>query len=54
MSAMCQNVANFRVHIRVGADTKITPTQEFCIGDHQQIVDTAICTDTVIHTYCST
>ena len=36
------------------ADTKSTPTQEFCIGNHQQIVDTVVCTDTVIRTYCST
>ncbi len=40
--------------MRVGADTKITPTLEFCIGNHQQIVDTVLCTDTVIRTYCST
>jgi hypothetical protein len=36
------------------ADTKITPTKEFCIGNHRQIVDTVVCTDTVICTYCST
>jgi hypothetical protein len=40
--------------MRVGADTKSTPTQEFCIGNHQQIVDTVVHTDTVICTYCST
>ncbi len=43
----------FWVDMRVGADTKITPTQEFCIRDHQQIVDTVICTDTVIRKYCT-
>ncbi len=35
------------------AYTKITPTQEFCVGNHQQIVDTVVLTDTVIRTYCS-
>ncbi len=34
----------------VGANTKITPTQEFCVGDHQQIVDTVIRMYTVVHT----
>jgi hypothetical protein len=34
----------------VGADTKSAPTQEFCIGNHQQIVDTVVRTDTVVHT----
>jgi hypothetical protein len=29
---------------------KSTLTQEFCIGNHQQIVDTVVCTDTVVHT----
>jgi hypothetical protein len=42
------------VNIRVGADTKSTLTQEFCVGNHQQIVDTVVRIDTVIHTYCST
>jgi hypothetical protein len=36
--------------MHVGADTKSTPTQEFCIGNHQQIVDTVVCKDTVVHT----
>ncbi len=40
--------------MRVGADTKITLKQEFCIRNHQQIVDTVAHTDTVIRTYCST
>ena len=31
------------MHVR--ANTKITLTQEFCIGDHPQIVDTVIRTD---------
>ena len=35
--------------MRVGADTKITPAQEFCVGDHQQIVNTVVHTDTVVH-----
>jgi hypothetical protein len=38
------------VDMRVGADTKSTPTQEFCVGNHQQIVDTVVRTDTVVHT----
>jgi hypothetical protein len=42
------------VEMRVGADTKSTPTQEFCVGNHQQIVDTVVHTDTVNRTYCST
>jgi hypothetical protein len=44
----------FWVDMHVGADTKITPTQEFCIGDHRKIVDTVVRTDTAIYTYCST
>jgi hypothetical protein len=36
--------------MHVSADTKITPTQDFCVGDHQQIVDTVICTYAVVHT----
>jgi hypothetical protein len=36
--------------MRVGANTKSTPLQEFCIGNHQQIVDTVVRTDTVVHT----
>jgi hypothetical protein len=40
--------------MHVDANTKSTPTQEFCIGNHRQIVDTVVRTDTVIHTYCST
>jgi hypothetical protein len=42
------------VDMWVGADTKSTPTQEFCVGNHQQIVDTVVRTDTIIRTYCST
>ena len=42
------------VNMCVSADTKSTPTQEFFIGNHQQIVDTVVHTDTVIFTYCST
>ncbi len=38
------------VNMLVGADTKSTPTQEFCIGNHWQIVDTVGHTDTVVHT----
>jgi hypothetical protein len=34
----------------VGANTKSTLTQEFCVGNHQQIVDTVVRTDTVVHT----
>jgi hypothetical protein len=34
----------------VGANAKSTPTQEFCVGNHQQIVDTVVCTDTAVHT----
>ncbi len=36
--------------MRVSANTKITLTQEFCVGNHQQIVDTEVRTDTVVHT----
>ncbi len=36
----------FLVDMRVGADTKMTPTQEFCVGNHRQIVDTVVRTDT--------
>jgi hypothetical protein len=42
------------VDMHVGANTKSTLTQEFCVRNHQQIVDTVVRTDTVIHTYCST
>ncbi len=45
-SKCCQ----FWVDMRVGANTKITPTQEYCVGDHQQIVETVVRTDTVAHT----
>ncbi len=43
---------NFRTQVDmcVGVDTKSTPTQEFCVGNHQQIVDTVVFTDTVVHT----
>jgi hypothetical protein len=57
MLATCQqHVGNipkcckYWVDMRVGADTKITLTQEFCVGDHQKIVDTVVPTDTVLHT----
>jgi hypothetical protein len=40
----------FWVDMRVGANTKITLTQEFYVGDHRQIVDTVVCTDTVVNT----
>ncbi len=36
--------------MHVGANTKSTSTQEFCVGNHQQIVDTVVRTDTVVHT----
>jgi hypothetical protein len=36
--------------MRVGADTKITPTKEFCVQNHRQIVDAVVRTDTVVHT----
>ena len=42
------------VDMRVGASTKSTLKQEFCVGNRQQIVDTVVPTDTVIRTYCST
>jgi hypothetical protein len=61
MSATCQQHVSdvskclqIWVDMRVGADTKNTLTQEFCVRNHQQIVDTVVRTDTVIHTYCST
>jgi hypothetical protein len=38
------------VDMRVDANTKSTPTQEFCIGNHRQIVDTVVGTHTVVHT----
>ncbi len=57
MSATCQQhigdllkSRQIWVNMRVGADTKSTPTQEFCIGNHQQIVDIVVRTDTVVHT----
>ncbi len=40
----------FLVNMRVGANTKITPTEELCIRDHQHIVDTVLRTDTAVHT----
>jgi hypothetical protein len=49
VSKCCQ----FWADMRVGAIKK-KPTQEFCIGDHQQIVDTVVRADTVIRTYYST
>ncbi len=61
MSATCrQHVGDVSkshqiwVDMCVGADTKSTLTQEFCIGNHRQFVDTVVRTDTVICTYCST
>jgi hypothetical protein len=61
MSATCQrhvgDVSKSRqiwVDMHVNANTKSTLTQEFCIGNHRQIVDTVVRTDTVIRTYCST
>jgi hypothetical protein len=36
--------------MHVGANTKSTPTQEFCVRNHQQIVDIVVCLDTVVHT----
>jgi hypothetical protein len=38
------------VDMHVGANTKSTSTQEFCIGNHQKNVDTVVRTDTVVHT----
>ncbi len=40
----------FLVNMHVGANTKTTPTQELCVGDHQKIVDNVVRTDTVGHT----
>ncbi len=61
MSATCQRHVGdvskshqIWVDMHVGANTKSTLTQEFCVGNHQQIVDTVVRTDTVIRTYCST
>jgi hypothetical protein len=42
------------VDTQLFANTKSTLTQEFCVGNHRQIVDTVVRTDTVICTYCST
>ncbi len=57
MSATCQqhvgDVSKSRqiwVDMRVGANTKSTPTQEFCVRNHQQIVDSVVQTDTVVCT----
>jgi hypothetical protein len=57
MLATCRrhvgNVSKSRqiwVGMQLFANTKSTPTQEFCIGNHRQIVDTVVCTDTVVHT----
>ncbi len=38
------------VDMRVGANTKSTPKQEFCVRNHRQIVDTVVRTDIVVHT----
>ena len=54
MDGWMDGQGQFWVNMRVGAGTKITPTEKFCIKNHQQIVDTAVRTDTVICTYCST
>jgi hypothetical protein len=49
-SATCQKVTKFGLTCVSVPTQKSTPTQEFCIGNHQQIVDTVVCTDTVVHT----
>ncbi len=49
-SATCQNVAGFGSTCMLVLTQKITLMQEFCVRDHQQIVDTAVHTDTVVHT----
>jgi hypothetical protein len=61
MSATCwQHVGDVSKSCQIGvnmqlfANTKSTLTQEFWVGNHQQIVDTVVHTDTVIYTYCST
>ncbi len=36
--------------MRVGVNTKSTPTQEFCVENHRQVVDTIVHTDTVVQT----
>ncbi len=46
MSKSCQ----IWVDMRLGANTKVTLTKEFCVGNHQKIVDTVVRTDTVVHT----
>jgi hypothetical protein len=38
------------VNMRVGANTKSTPTQEFSVRNHRQIVDTIVRTDTIVQT----
>jgi hypothetical protein len=43
-------MSQFWVNMRVGVDTKMTLTQEFCVGDHQQIVDAVVHTGFVVHT----
>jgi hypothetical protein len=50
VSKCCQ----FWVNMHVVQTQKINLTQQFCVGDHRQIVDTVARTDTVIRTYCST
>ncbi len=35
--------------MRVGTNTKSTLTQKICVGNHRQIVDTVLRTDTVVH-----
>jgi hypothetical protein len=57
MSATCQQhvgkvskTCQILVDMRVGADTKVPRHKNFCIGNHQQIVDTVVRTDTVVHT----
>ncbi len=42
----------FDMHVDV--NIKSILTQEFCVENHLFIVDTVVCTDTVICTYCST
>jgi hypothetical protein len=45
-----RHVDDTSANMHVGANTKITSTQEFCVGDHRQIVETIVHTDTVVHT----
>jgi hypothetical protein len=49
-SATCRKFAKFGSTCDFLVKTKTTLTQEFCIGNHRQIVDTVVRTDTVVHT----